>query len=57
MVVSAGADGLMIESHYNPAEALVDGPQMVTPDELKDIIDACKTLYRTKKRLVSTRRG
>ena len=55
--ISAGADGLMIESHYNPAEALVDGPQMVTPDELKDIIDACKTLYRTKKKLASTRRG
>jgi len=41
----------MIESHYNPAEALVDGAQMVTPDELKDIIEACRTLYRTKKAL------
>ena len=47
--IAAGADGLMIESHYNPAEALVDGPQMVMPDELKEIIDACKTLYRTRK--------
>ncbi len=43
--IAAGADGLMIESHYNPAEALVDGPQMVTPDELADIIDACKTIH------------
>jgi len=49
--ISAGADGLMIESHYNPAEALVDGAQMVTPDELKDIVDACRTLYRTRKAL------
>ncbi len=49
--ISAGADGLMIESHYNPAEALVDGAQMVTPDELKDIIDACRTLHRTRKAL------
>jgi 3-deoxy-7-phosphoheptulonate synthase len=32
--VAAGADGLMIEAHYDPSEALVDGPQMVTPDEL-----------------------
>ncbi|HHE41179.1 MAG TPA: 3-deoxy-7-phosphoheptulonate synthase [Dehalococcoidia bacterium] len=47
--ISAGADGLMIETHYNPAEALVDGPQMVTPDELKDIIDACHSLYRAKR--------
>jgi 3-deoxy-D-arabino-heptulosonate 7-phosphate (DAHP) synthase len=39
----------MIEAHYNPAEALVDGPQMVTPDELKEIIDACRTLYRTRR--------
>lgn len=48
--ISAGADGLMIETHYNPAEALVDGPQMVTPDELKHIVDTCRTLYRAKKR-------
>ncbi len=47
--ISAGADGLMIETHYDPAEALVDGPQMVTPDELKDIIDACRLLYRAKR--------
>jgi 3-deoxy-7-phosphoheptulonate synthase len=44
--IAAGADGLMIEAHYDPAEALVDGPQMVTPDELKDIIEACNKLYR-----------
>ena len=44
--IAAGADGLMIESHYDPTEALVDGPQMVTPDELKDIIEACNKLYR-----------
>jgi len=44
--IAAGADGLMIESHYDPAEALVDGPQMVTPDELKEIIEACNKLYR-----------
>ena len=44
--IAAGADGLMIESHYDPSEALVDGPQMVTPDELKEIIEACVKLYR-----------
>lgn len=47
--IAAGADGLMIETHYNPAEALVDGPQMVTPDELKDIIDACRTLHAMRR--------
>ncbi|MFH1651407.1 MAG: 3-deoxy-7-phosphoheptulonate synthase [Chloroflexota bacterium] len=44
--VAAGACGLMIESHYNPAEALVDGQQMITPDELKEVIDACQQIRR-----------
>ncbi|MFC2062809.1 3-deoxy-7-phosphoheptulonate synthase [Chloroflexota bacterium] len=40
--IAAGASGLMIEMHYNPAEALVDGPQAVTPEELKEIIGICR---------------
>ena len=31
--VAAGADGLMIEVHNNPAEALCDGPQALTPEQ------------------------
>ena len=42
--IAAGASGLMIETHYNPAEALVDGQQTITPDELKDVIDACQRI-------------
>lgn len=45
--IAAGASGLMIETHYSPAEALVDGQQMVTPDELKEIIEACKKIHQT----------
>lgn len=44
--IAAGACGLMIESHYNPAEALVDGQQMITPDELKDIISTCNKIHK-----------
>ncbi len=44
--IAAGACGLMIEVHYNPAEALVDGQQMITPDELKDTIDACNRIHK-----------
>jgi 3-deoxy-7-phosphoheptulonate synthase len=44
--IAAGASGLMIETHYSPAEALVDGQQMVTPEELKDIIAACKKIHQ-----------
>jgi len=44
--IAAGASGLMIEVHYNPAEALVDGQQMITLDELKDVIDACQRINK-----------
>ena len=44
--MAAGASGLMIEVHYNPAEALVDGAQMITPDELKETIDACNRVHQ-----------
>jgi len=44
--IAAGASGLMIETHYNPSEALVDAQQMITPDELKDVIDACRRISR-----------
>ena len=30
--VAAGADGLLIEVHPNPQEALSDGDQQITPD-------------------------
>jgi len=45
--IAAGASGLMIETHCNPAEALVDGQQMITPDELKEVIDACRRVRRS----------
>jgi 3-deoxy-7-phosphoheptulonate synthase len=44
--IAAGANGLMIETHYDPAEALVDGQQMITPEELKEVIDACRRVHR-----------
>ncbi len=44
--IAAGASGLMIEVHHNPAEALVDGQQMITPDELKEVIDACHRVHK-----------
>ncbi len=44
--IAAGASGLMIEVHHNPAEALVDSQQQITPDELKDTISACKKIHK-----------
>lgn len=45
--VAAGASGLMIEAHYDPSEAMVDGMQMITPDELKEVISACRKIHKT----------
>ncbi|MBR3942538.1 MAG: 3-deoxy-7-phosphoheptulonate synthase [Clostridia bacterium] len=35
--VAAGADGLMIEVHNNPAQALCDGAQSLTPEQFKEV--------------------
>ncbi|HMD68263.1 MAG TPA: hypothetical protein VKF42_05230, partial [Chitinivibrionales bacterium] len=37
--VAAGADGLIIETHNDPAHALCDGEQCVTRDQLEKIRD------------------
>ena len=37
--VAAGADGLMIEVHPNPEEALSDGPQSLKPDRFKKLME------------------
>ena len=44
--IAAGASGLMIEVHYDPKEALVDGAQMITPSELAKVISACQKIYK-----------
>ena len=36
---ACGADGLMIEVHNNPAKALCDGAQSLTPDQFDDVMD------------------
>lgn len=34
---AAGADGIMVEVHNNPARALCDGAQSLTPDQFRDV--------------------
>ncbi|HPA86586.1 MAG TPA: hypothetical protein PK106_02260, partial [Bacteroidales bacterium] len=36
--VAAGADGLVMEVHYKPEEALCDGHQSIDPDELDELM-------------------
>ncbi len=45
--IAIGASGLVVEAHYNPAEAIVDAQQMITPAELKDLIETCKNIHKT----------
>lgn len=35
--VAAGADGLMIEVHNDPAHAMCDGAQSITPEQFRSI--------------------
>jgi 3-deoxy-7-phosphoheptulonate synthase len=42
--VAAGADGLIVEVHPNPAQALCDGPQALTTAEFGDYADDVRTL-------------
>lgn len=35
--LAAGADGVMVEVHPCPGEALSDGPQSLTPDEFETV--------------------
>ena len=40
--VAAGADGLIMEVHYKPEEALCDGHQSLSPDEFTRLMSDLK---------------
>lgn len=42
--IAAGADGLMIEVHPNPPEALSDAQQQLTPEEFKQLLNNIKPI-------------
>ncbi|MGM0494034.1 MAG: 3-deoxy-7-phosphoheptulonate synthase, partial [Armatimonadota bacterium] len=44
--IAAGADGLLVETHIRPQEAIVDGPQSVTPSVFKNLMDELKAFAR-----------
>ena len=47
--IAAGADGLIIEVHPNPARALSDGPQSLTPENYRNLIASVQKLSRFMK--------
>jgi 3-deoxy-7-phosphoheptulonate synthase len=42
--VAAGADGLMVEVHPDPARALSDGPQSLSPDEFSILMEEVRAV-------------
>ena len=47
--IAAGADGLIIEVHPNPARALSDGPQSLTPENYRNLMASVQKLSRFMK--------
>lgn len=47
--VAAGTDGLIIEVHNNPAKALCDGPQSLTPQAFKRVAKEVMAVHGTLK--------
>ena len=42
--VAAGADGLIVETHPNPNEALSDGPQALYPDQFIEMVASVRSV-------------
>jgi 3-deoxy-7-phosphoheptulonate synthase len=50
--VAAGADGLLIEVHPNPKEALVDGPQSLTPSDFTRLMKELRSIAKSVGRYI-----
>lgn len=44
--LAAGADGLFVETHPDPENAVSDGPNMVPLKDLGDLLDSCLAVWR-----------
>ena len=52
--VAAGADGLIIEVHPHPAEAISDGAQSLTPARFADLMKQLKRVAEAVDRTIGT---
>ncbi len=48
--LAAGADGLFMETHPDPANAISDGPNMIPLAELERVIDGCLAVWQAVRR-------
>ena len=44
--VAAGADGIMVEVHNHPEQALSDGPQALLPDMFKQLVTEVRAIHK-----------
>lgn len=48
--VAVGADGIMVEVHNDPANALCDGSQSIKPEKFKHLVDSIREIARIQNR-------
>ena len=46
--IAAGADGLLIEAHQDPENALSDGQECITPETLKRLVEEVRRLEEVR---------
>ncbi len=47
--MAAGLDGIVVEVHHNPAKALSDATQQITPDIFRRVVKNAKIIYNLRK--------
>jgi len=50
--IAAGADGLLIEVHPDPAAALSDGPQSITPSQFDRLMQSARQIAQAVGRTI-----
>jgi 3-deoxy-7-phosphoheptulonate synthase len=48
--LAAGADGLLVEVHHAPEQALSDGPQAITPNDFDELMSSLREMAVPLKR-------
>jgi 3-deoxy-7-phosphoheptulonate synthase len=48
--MAAGAHGIIVEVHYNPAEAQCDGPQALLPQMFKELMAQLRQIAAVTKK-------
>ncbi len=51
--IAAGADGLIVEMHPNPEEAISDGEQSLKPEKLKQLMTECDLIAKAVGRTIA----